>query len=77
AANYGAAAYRREASPMLAVCVSRAAAALGDRSVALGWLRAAIGVGPPTDGLRHAADHAPEFDDLRHDREFQALTRAA
>jgi hypothetical protein len=42
--------------------------------VALGWLRAAIGSGPPTDGLRHAADHAPEFDGLRHDREFQALT---
>jgi Zn-dependent protease len=74
AANYAAAAYRREPSPMLAVCVSRAAAALGDRGVALGWLRAAIGPGPATDGLRHAADHAPEFDDLRHDREFQDIT---
>ena len=74
AANYAAAAYRREPSPMLAVCVSRAAAALGDRVVALGWLRAAVGEGPPTDGLRHAADNAPEFDTLRHDREFQALT---
>ncbi|MCU1501218.1 MAG: peptidase family protein [Ilumatobacteraceae bacterium] len=74
AANYAAAAYRREPSPMLAVCVSRAAAALGDRPVALGWLRAAIGDGPATDGLRHAADHAPEFDDLRHDHEFQSLT---
>jgi Zn-dependent protease len=74
AANYAAAAYRREPSPMLAVCVSRAAAALGDRAVALGWLRAAIGEGPPTDGLRHAADHAPEFDTLRHDHEFRALT---
>lgn len=74
AANYAAEAYRRERSPMLAVCVSRAAAALGDRSVALGWLRAAIGEGPPSQGLRHAADNAPEFDDLRKDHEFQALT---
>jgi hypothetical protein len=74
AAKYAAAAYQREPSPMLAVCVSRAAAALGDRVVALGWLRAAVGEGPPTDGLRHAADNAPEFDKLRHDREFQALT---
>ena len=74
AANYAAAAYHRESSPMLAVCVSRGAAALGDRGVALGWLRAAVGSGPPTDGLRHAADSAPEFDGLRHDREFQAIT---
>lgn len=74
AAHYAAAAYAREPSPMLAVCVSRAAAALGDRAVALGWLRAAVGDGPPSDGLRHAADNAPEFDKLRHDREFQALT---
>ena len=31
----------------------------------------------PSDGLRHAADNAPEFDTLRHDREFQALTALA
>ena len=74
AADYAAAAYSREPSPMLAVCVSRAAAALGDRGVALGWLRAAVGQGPPSDGLRHAASNAPEFDTLRHDREFQAIT---
>jgi len=74
AAHYAAAAYQRQPSPMLAVCVSRAAAALGNRTVALGWLCAAVGEGPPSDGLRHAADSAPEFDKLRHDREFQALT---
>jgi hypothetical protein len=74
AANYAAAAYQREPTAMLAVCVSRAAAALNNRAVALGWLRAAVGEGPPSVGLRHAADNAPEFDNLRHDREFQALT---
>jgi Zn-dependent protease len=74
AANYAAAAYRREPTAMLAVCVSRAAAALDDRAIALGWLRTAVGEGPPSVGLRHAAHNAPEFDNLRHDREFQALT---
>ncbi len=74
AANYAAAAYHRESSPMLAVCVSRGAAALGDRGVALGWLRTAVGAGPASDGLRHATDSAPEFDALRHDREFRSIT---
>jgi Zn-dependent protease len=77
AARYSADAYARQPSAMLAVCVSRAAAALGDRPIALGWLRAAVGTGPASDGLRHAAANAPEFDQLRFDREFLDITHAA
>ncbi|MEO5724309.1 MAG: hypothetical protein ABIQ39_08690, partial [Ilumatobacteraceae bacterium] len=73
AAHYAADAYQRQPSPMLAICVSRAAAGLHDRPIALGWLRTAVGGAPPTDGLRHAADHAPEYAALRADPEFRSI----
>ena len=45
AARYGAASYAREPSPMLAVTIARAAAALGDEDTAVAWLRAATDLG--------------------------------
>ena len=77
AAHYAAEAYQRQPSPILAVCVARGAAALGDRPTALGWLRAAVGAGPASDGLRHVADSSTEFDALRDDPEFLAITHAS
>ena len=74
AARYAAECYHRHPAPMLALCVSRAAAALGDRDVAMGWLRTAVGAAPASDGLRHAVQRADEFDQFRHDAEFQAIT---
>jgi Zn-dependent protease len=74
AARYAATCYANHPSPMLALCVSRAAAALGDRNVALGWLRTAVGAAPASDGLRHAVQRADEFDPFRHDAEFQSIT---
>ena len=74
AARYAADCYHNHPAPMLALCVSRAAAALGDRSVTLGWLRTAVGAAPASDGLRHAVQRADEFDEFRHDSEFQAIT---
>ncbi len=77
AARYAGAAYGSHASPMLALAVSRGAAALDDRATALGWLRAAVGVGPATDGMRHVVAESAEFERLRHDPEFVAITNAA
>jgi Zn-dependent protease len=74
AARYAAECYHRHPAPMLALCVSRAAAALRDRDVALGWLRTAVGSAPASEGLRHAVQRADEFDHLRYDAEFQAIT---
>ena len=47
AAHYAAESYRRSPSPISALAVARAAAALGDRDTALGWLRAAESLASP------------------------------
>jgi hypothetical protein len=70
AARYAASAYDTARAPMLAVHVARAAAALGQRTTALAWLRTASGTTP--DLVAHAIETAPEFDSLRHDPEFAA-----
>ncbi|MDO8362137.1 MAG: hypothetical protein Q7V88_04510 [Actinomycetota bacterium] len=71
AGHYAAGAYGHHRTALLALHVSRAAAALGDRPTALAWLRTAATTAPP-DALRFAVSSATEFDGLRHDPEFAA-----
>jgi Zn-dependent protease len=71
AAFYAAAAHAVHRSPMFAVHVARAAAALGDRGTALGWLRTAVNQLPP-DASIEAITSANEFEQLRHDPGFAA-----
>jgi hypothetical protein len=75
AADYAAETYRRAPSPVPALAVARAAAALDGRDVAIGWLRAAVGHRTNLAMVADALDHAPELERLRHDPEFQALRR--
>jgi len=72
AAHYGAEAYARHRTAMTAVQVARAAAALGERTTALNWLRAAKGHTDPA-ALRAAVEGASEFGALRDDPELQAV----
>jgi Zn-dependent protease len=60
AAHYAADSYRRSASPITALAVARAAAALGDRDTALGWLRAAESLSNPA-WISQALQQAPEL----------------
>jgi Zn-dependent protease len=60
AAHYAADSYRRSASPDAALAVARAAASLGDRDTAIGWLRAAEGLTDPA-WISHALRRAPEL----------------
>src|SRR5258706_15097091 len=60
AAHYAADSFRRSASPISAIAVARAAAALGDRDTALGWLRAAEGLSNP-EWISQALQQAPEL----------------
>jgi hypothetical protein len=70
AAHYAAAAYDSSRQPMLAVHVARAAAAIGHRNTALGWLRTAANDQP--DVVFDAVQSAKEFDAYRDDPEFIA-----
>lgn len=75
AAHYASEAYRRRPAPSLAVNVSRAAMALGDRATALAWLRTASSTLADGASLRTAFEQAREFDGVRHDPEFAQLLR--
>jgi Zn-dependent protease len=77
AARYAAAAFDRHPSALLAMCTARGAAALGDRTTALGWLRVAVRLAQPAATVQHLLRHAPELQSLRDDPEFAALTTAA
>ncbi len=77
AARYAARVYGEHPSPMLATCVARGAAALGDRATALAWLRTAVSAAPVPAIVQHTIDHAPELAALRADPEFAAITSAA
>jgi len=68
---HAAAAYGTHRSPMLALQVARAAAALGDRATALAWL-ATSARNADRGALRAAVAQAPEFDTLRHDPDVAA-----
>lgn len=71
AAHYAAAAYTSSRSPMLAVHVARAAAALHNRQTALSWLRTAAETAP--DVAATSFEEAAEFESVRHDPEFVEL----
>lgn len=60
AAHYAADSYRRATSPVAALAVARAAAALNDRDTAIGWLRAAEGLATPM-WMSNALQYAPEL----------------
>jgi hypothetical protein len=73
AGAYAAAAYQTARPALLAVHVARAAAALGDHTMAAAWLRAAA-ITAPADALQAAIAAAPEFQHMRNDPAFaQAL----
>jgi len=76
AAHYAARSYDHGRAPMSALHVARAAAALGDRSTAVGWVRTAA-ENAPLDVIRMAVDSAPEFESLRHDPDLAAALSPA
>lgn len=63
AAHYAADSYRRANSAVSAFAVARAAAVLGDRETAIGWLRVAEGLADPS-WIQHAMRRAPELERL-------------
>ena len=66
AGTFAATAYGQHRTPLLALQVARAAAALGDQPTSMAWLRTAARGADPV-ALRQAVDRAPEFEWLRHD----------
>jgi hypothetical protein len=60
AAHYAAASYHRAQSPVAALLVARAAAALQDQETAVGWLRVAEGLSSPA-WMDHALRQSPEL----------------
>lgn len=76
AAHYAAASYSRHPHTLAAATVARAAAALGDRATALGWLRTAADAGTSASGLASVIDHAPELIGLRDHPDVAAIRRA-
>ncbi len=75
AAHYAADSYHRHPHALIAAAVARAAAALGDRTTAVGWLRTAVEERSPAGGVASVIDSSPEFAGLRHDPEVVALRR--
>jgi hypothetical protein len=73
AAHYAAQSFARQRSTSMAAVVARAAAALGDRETALGWLGTAIEADTDLDALVATMDGAPELANLRGDPAFVAL----
>jgi len=73
AAEYAAACYHDEPSPLSATAVARAAASLGDAPTAAGWLRAAHDAGLGGDELRRVVLAAPEFVTVRSSAEVQSV----
>ena len=73
AAHYASVSFSRHRSTSMAAVVARAAAALGDRDTAIGWLAAALEADTDLAGLTTVMDGAPELAGLRADPEFVAL----
>ena len=73
AAHYAAGSFQRRRTTTSALTVARAAAALGDRDVALGWLRAAVDADTDPAGAAHTIDLAPELAGLRTDPQVVLL----
>jgi Zn-dependent protease len=76
AATYGAEAYARNAQPLLAATIARAAGALGDEETAIAWLRAAVDQGGAPDGVATVIDRAPELAEVRQRPEVVAMRRS-
>jgi Zn-dependent protease len=76
AARYAADSYERHPHALGAATVARAAAALGDRSTAIGWLRAAAAADTSSVGLATVIDSSPELADLRADPAVVAIRTA-
>ena len=76
AAHYAADSYHRHPHALIAAAVARAAAALGDRATALGWLRTAVERRSPASGVASVIDSSPELARLRHDPEVVVLRRS-
>ncbi len=78
AAHYAAESYGRQPRSLIATCVARAAAALGDDATALAWLRTAADAATSLDGVLRVIDEAPELARLRARPDVAALrTRLA
>jgi hypothetical protein len=75
AAHYAADGYRRHPHTLAAASVARAAAALGDRDVAVGWLRTAADAGTSPSGLASIIDGSPELIGIRQDPDVVAIRR--
>jgi hypothetical protein len=73
AAHYAAGCFQRTRTTTAALTVARAAAALGDRDVALGWLRAAVDADTDPAGAAHTIDRAPELAAVRSDPQVVLL----
>ncbi len=73
AAHYAAQSFARRRSTSMAAVVARAAAALGDRETALGWLETALEADTDPDGLAHTLDHAPELASLRDEPRLRSV----
>jgi Zn-dependent protease len=73
AAHYAAATYERVPNTLSATIVARCAAALGDQSTAIGWLRTAATIATSPGGLATTIDRAPELADLRHHPDVAAI----
>ena len=73
AAHYAAESFRRNPHTLSAATVARAAAALGDQTTAVGWLRAAADTGTTPTGLATIIDQSPELASLRHHPDVTAI----
>ena len=62
-------------SLLAAATVARAAAALGDQTVAIGWLRTAADAGTSPTGLASIIDGAPELIGIRQNPDVVAIRR--
>lgn len=75
AAHYAADSYARHPHTLAAASVARAAAALGDHELAVGWLRTAADAGTSPSGLASIIDGSPELAGIRRHPDVVAIRR--
>jgi Zn-dependent protease len=75
AAHYAAEGYARHPHTLAAATVARAAAALGDQTIAIGWLRTAADAGTSPAGLASIIDGSPELIGIRQNPDVMAIRR--
>ena len=76
AAHFAAEGYARHPHTLAAASVARAAAALGDQGVAIGWLRTAAEAGTSPSGLASIIDGSPELTGIRQHPDVVAIRQA-